>query len=129
MFDLLTPSGGPCKGKTFSSILLYDSFPLTWYATWLYFEKKKIFYTTHCVRSQGHNLNKLGNGPLGDATCKISRLKSLWFQTRRFYHVFFVYANVKHVIPGLAHFWPQGHNLNKLGKGPLGDATYQISRL
>ena len=26
-----------------------------------------------------------------------------------------------------AHFWPQGHNLNKLGRGPLGDATYQIS--
>ena len=22
-----------------------------------------------------------------------------------------------------------GHNLNKLGRGPLGDATYQISRL
>ena len=21
-----------------------------------------------------------------------------------------------------AHFWPQGHNLNKLGKGPLDDA-------
>ena len=27
---------------------------------------------------------------------------------------------------GGAHFWPQGHNLNKLGGGPLGDATYQI---
>ena len=24
--------------------------------------------------------------------------------------------------------WPQGHYLNKLGSGPLGDATYQISR-
>ena len=23
----------------------------------------------------------------------------------------------------------RGHNLNKLGRGPLGDATYQISRL
>ena len=26
-------------------------------------------------------------------------------------------------------FWPQGHNLNKLGRGLLGDAKYQISRL
>ena len=26
-------------------------------------------------------------------------------------------------------FGPRGHNLNKLDKGPLGDATYQISRL
>ena len=25
------------------------------------------------------------------------------------------------------NFWPQGDNLNKLGRGPLGDATYQIS--
>ena len=29
--------------------------------------------------------------------------------------------------PGWGHFLPQGHNLNKLGRGPLGDATYQIS--
>ena len=29
---------------------------------------------------------------------------------------------------GQCHFWPQGHNLNKLGSGPLGGATYQISR-
>ena len=35
----------------------------------------------------------------------------------------------KHVTPGVAHFWPKGHNLNKLGRGLLGDATYQISRL
>ena len=27
---------------------------------------------------------------------------------------------------GRANFWPQGHNSNKLGRGPLGDATYQI---
>ena len=27
------------------------------------------------------------------------------------------------------HFWPKVYNLNKLGRGPLGDATYQISRI
>ena len=31
--------------------------------------------------------------------------------------------------PELAHFWPQWHNLNNLGRGLLGDATYQISSL
>ena len=33
--------------------------------------------------------------------------------------------------PGARPFFPQGHNLNKLGKGLPGDATcaYQISRL
>ena len=33
-------------------------------------------------------LNKLGRGPLGDATYQISRLYGLWFQTTRFFHVF-----------------------------------------
>ena len=77
----------------------------------------------------GHYLNKLGSGPLGDATYQLLRLKSLWFQTRRFYHVFPIKAYVKHVTPGQAHFWPKRHNLNKLGRGLLGDATYQILRL
>ena len=27
------------------------------------------------------------------------------------------------------HFWPQGHNFNKLGRSPVDDATYKISRL
>ena len=30
---------------------------------------------------------------------------------------------------GWAHFWSQGHNLNNFGRGQLGDATYQTSRL
>ena len=30
---------------------------------------------------------------------------------------------------GGAIFWPMGYNMNKLGRGPLGDAAYQISRL
>ena len=29
----------------------------------------------------------------------------------------------------MGHFWPQGHNFNKLGRGQLGDVSYQISRL
>ena len=35
---------------------------------------------------------------------------------------------VKHVTLGQEHFWPQGQNLNKLVRGPQGDATYQISK-
>ena len=30
--------------------------------------------------------------------------------------------------PAAGPFGPQGHHLNKLGRGPLGNATYQISR-
>ena len=28
---------------------------------------------------------------------------------------------------GWGHFWPQGYNLNNLGRGLLGEAMYQIS--
>ena len=31
--------------------------------------------------------------------------------------------------PWVGPFWPQGYNLNKLGRGSQGDASYQISRL
>ena len=37
---------------------------------------------------QGHNLNKLGKGPLGDATYQKSMIYALQFQTRRYFHVF-----------------------------------------
>ena len=40
-----------------------------------------------------------------------------------------IYVYVKHVTPGVGPFWPQGYNLNKLVRGPQGDATYQISKL
>ena len=30
--------------------------------------------------------------------------------------------------PGRGHFWPQGYNLNILGRSSLDDATYQISK-
>ena len=37
---------------------------------------------------------------------------------------------VKHVTPAAVSFFgPKGHNLNKLVRGPQGDATYQISKL
>ena len=44
-------------------------------------------------------------------------------------NVLTIESYVKYVIPrGWDHFLPQGHNLYKLGRGPLVDATYQISR-
>ena len=52
-------------------------------------------------RPRGHNLNKLGRGPLGDATYQIPMLYTLWFQTRRFFSCFYILAYVKHVTPGV----------------------------
>ena len=33
----------------------------------------------------------------------------------------------KYVTTGMGHFWPKDYNLNKLGRGPLGDTKYQMS--
>ena len=74
---------------------------------------------------QGYNLNKLGRGPLGDATYQISRLWALWFQRRRFFFNVFPYISLwKQCDPGAGPFSAKGHNFNKLGRGPLGNATY-----
>ena len=44
------------------------------------------------------------------------------------FFVFPILAYVKHTTP-VGYFWPQGHNLNKVGRSPLGEATNQISSL
>ena len=43
-----------------------------------------------------------------------------------FFHVFPYIGLGKICDPGVGHFWPQGYNLNKLGRGLLGDAIYQM---
>ena len=55
----------------------------------------------------------------------IKALSSTWFQTK-YFNIFPIYTYVIHVTPCMG---PQGYNLNKLGRGPLDDATYQILRL
>ena len=51
------------------------------------------------------------------------------FRQEDFFMFLPILAYVKHLTMGLGHFWPHGYNLNKLGRGPLDDTTYQISRL
>ena len=45
------------------------------------------------------------------------------------FHVFPLYAYVKHVTPGARPFLAPGINLIKPGRSLLGDASYQISKL
>ena len=51
------------------------------------------------------------------------------FRQEDFFIVFPIQAYVKHVNPGASQFWPQGYNLNKLGRGSLDDATTNIKAL
>ena len=62
------------------------------------------------------------------------------FRQEDFFMFLLIKAYVKPVTPpynkslckaslGRGHFWPPGSNLNKLGRGPPDDASYQVSRL
>ena len=45
------------------------------------------------------------------------------------FEVFSLYESMKNKLPlGRGHFWPQGYNLNNLGRGPEDKAIYQISK-
>ena len=84
-------------------------------------------------RLQGHNLNKHGRSPLDNIKALglvVSDKKvSFMFSLYNMLYVLKKVSYVKLVTPGRNHFWPQGYNLNKVGNGPLGDATYQITKL
>ena len=50
---------------------------------------------------------------------------------KKIFSCFHYVSQCKACAPGAGHFWPQWHNLNKIGRGPLGDAihtNYQNSR-
>ena len=74
-------------------------------------------------------MNKLGRGPQGDATYKISKSCAFQFQRRRILKFAVFVSMFQHVTPGTGSVLTPGASMNKLGKGPLGDATYQISKL
>ena len=77
--------------------------------------------------SQSYNLNSLGGGPLGEAKYQISKVQAFWFQIRRFLKVFSIQVYVTYRPRGRAIFGPRAITHN-LGRGPLGEAMYQISK-
>ena len=65
-----------------------------------------IFAVKKLYKTKGHNLNKLGEVALGDAT-------TLWILL----YAFPIKAYVKHVAPRMGPFWQHGHNFDKPGGG------------
>ena len=74
-------------------------------------------------------MNKLGRGALGNATFQISKPHVFQFQTGRILKLVCFVPMFHHVTPGEGPILTQGHHINTLGRGPKGDATYQISKL
>ena len=64
--------------------------------------------------------------------CYIPNIKALRLQVseEKIFKVFLLCSYAQTCDPrGGARFDLRGHTLNRLGRGPLGDATYQISKL
>ena len=72
--------------------------------------------------------------------CFIPNIKALHFlvSEKKNFKVFLLCSYVSNLWPpppppppppGQGQFWPLGHHMNNLGRGPLGDTTYKISKL
>ena len=72
-------------------------------------------------------MNKLGRGPL-EALPNIKAL-GLPVSMKKNFEIFFLCSYVPTCDPWGGPVLPQGHHMNKLGRGPLEDATYQKSKL
>ena len=76
-----------------------------------------------------HHMNKLGRGPQGDAKHQIWKLYAFQFRGEEFWKLDSLLLCSNLWPPGWGKSWPKEHHQNKLGRSPLGDATYQISKL
>ena len=75
-------------------------------------------------------LNKLGRGLVSDATYQISRIYALLDSDKKNFPRFPYINQCKIFDPrGGASFGPKDKILNKIGRGILNNAIYQISRL
>ena len=70
------------------------------------------------------HLNKLGRGALGNATYQISNTWAKWVQRRVFEYISMHFYGSNIGLPGAGHLGSWYLQLFKIGKGPLGNATY-----
>ena len=68
-------------------------------------------------------MNKLGRDPQGDAAYQISKLYAFQFQRIKILKMGFIVPMFQLLTRG-GQLSPQGHHMNKIGRGPQGDAIY-----
>ena len=71
---------------------------------------------------QGYNWTKFRRGSLGDASYPISSSRPCGFRQEDLFMFIMHISLYKTCDPGEGLFSPPGHNLNKVGIGPLDDA-------
>ena len=84
-----------------------------------------LAHRRHYFWPRGHYFNKICRGLLGDASYVYHSSKLCGFDEQDFLR----FSYEKDISPGMWPFLVRGHNLNKLSRWPLGDNTYQISKV
>ena len=79
---------------------------------------------------QEYHMNRTDIGPNIIVQGQMIKALLLLVSEKKNFKVFFLCSYVSNLWPpGQGPIWPQGHHMNYLGTGPLGDATYEISKL
>ena len=78
---------------------------------------------------QGYHMNRIDIVP--NIIVQGQMIKALLLVSeKKNFKVFLLCSYVSNLWPpGQGPIWPQGHHMNNLGRGPLGDATYEILKL
>ena len=79
---------------------------------------------------QGYHMNRIDIVPNIIVQGQMIKALLLLVSEKKNFKVFLLCSYVSNMWPpGQGPIWPQGHHMNNLGRGPLGDATYEISKL
>ena len=80
--------------------------------------------------AQGYHMNRIDIGPNIIVQGQMIKGLLLLVSEKNNFKVFLLCSYVSNLWPpGQGQFWPQAHHMNNFGRGPLGDATYEISKL
>ena len=79
---------------------------------------------------QGYHMNRNDICPNIIVQGQMIKALLLLVSEKKNFKVFLLCSYVSNLWPPVrGPIWPQGHHMNNLGRGPLGDATYEISKL
>ena len=79
---------------------------------------------------QGYHMNRIDIGPNIIVEGQIIKTLLLLVSEKKNFEIFHLCSYVLNLwLPGRGQFWPHGHHMNNLGTHPLGDVSYQISKL
>ena len=110
--------------------LTWVSFPTKWILPSLLLLFQLVTLEWGQFWPQGYHMNRIDIGPNIIVQGQMIKALLLLDSEKKNFKVFLLCSYVSNLWPpGRGPIWPQGHHMNNLRRGPLGDATYQVSKL